>query len=112
MKRRWIVVTLAVLAFAAGALEAQQESAMTREDRSAEGRRMFFAQGCYGCHMVTKFGTPIGPDLSHVGAKYSEAALKTWLRDPALHRPTAHMPQLELTEAQIAALASFLKTLE
>ena len=56
-------------------------------------------------------GTPIGPDLSRVGAKYSEAYLKNWLRDPAQQRPAAHMPKLELTESQIASIAAFLASL-
>ena len=36
----------------------------------AEGRRVFQDQGCYGCHAVGQTGTPIGPDLSHIGAKH------------------------------------------
>lgn len=69
-------------------------------------------QGCHGCHTVGKLGTPIGPDLSHVGAKHSEAYLARWLRDPAMQRPAAHMPKLELTEPQIAALVAFLASLQ
>ena len=111
MTRTWIAIALVALVLGGGAPQAQ-ESALTRDERRAEGSRMFVAQGCYGCHMVGKFGTPIGPDLSHVGATHSEAELKLWLRDPALHRPSAHMPQLELTEAQIAALAAYLATLD
>jgi cbb3-type cytochrome oxidase cytochrome c subunit len=56
-------------------------------------------------------GTPIGPDLSHVGTKYSHAYLQRWLRDPAEQRPSAHMPALELSEAQVAALAAYLSSL-
>jgi mono/diheme cytochrome c family protein len=75
------------------------------------GRQQFFDQGCYGCHMVGKVGTPIGPDLSRIGARYSQAYLARWLRDPESQRPAAHMPQLELTEEQIAALAAYLSSL-
>jgi mono/diheme cytochrome c family protein len=73
---------------------------------------MFMEQGCHGCHTIGKLGTPIGPNLSRIGAKYPESYLKSWLRDPAMQRPSAHMPKLELTEAQIAVLASFLASLE
>jgi cytochrome c1 len=47
-------------------------------------------------------------DLTHVGAKYRPEYLRRWLRDPSYLRPSAHMPTLELTEADIRALAAFL----
>lgn len=96
-----IVATGAVFAFAARERAAAQE-------RVEAGRAEFIRQGCHGCHTVGKLGTPICPDLSRVGAKYSETYLRAWLRDPAKQRPNGHMPQLELTEAQIAALAAYL----
>jgi cbb3-type cytochrome oxidase cytochrome c subunit len=78
---------------------------------TARGRQQFFDQGCYGCHIIGKVGTPIGPDLSHIGAHYSSAYLARWLRDPESQRPSAHMPRLELTEEQVAALAAYLSSL-
>jgi cytochrome c oxidase subunit 2 len=72
------------------------------------GQRAFMRQGCYGCHSVGKMGTPIGPDLSHVGAKYRPEYLARWLRDPSYLRPGAHMPALELSEDDIRVLAAFL----
>jgi cytochrome c oxidase subunit 2 len=77
----------------------------------AQGETLFHAQGCYGCHTVGKTGTPIGPDLSHVGAKYSETVLAQWLRDPASQKPTAHMPRLDLKDAEARALAAYLASL-
>jgi nitric oxide reductase subunit C len=72
------------------------------------GEAAFKNNGCYGCHIIGKAGTPIGPDLSHVGRRYQSEYLARWLRDPSLQRPTAHMPALELTEADIQALAAYL----
>ena len=103
MRRRWIVAAAFVIGVSAVPVGAQE--------RVEEGRRAFTEQGCYGCHTVKAFGTPIGPDLSRVGAKYSETYLTKWLRDPAEQRPAAHMPKLELTDTQIAALAAFLSAL-
>jgi cbb3-type cytochrome oxidase cytochrome c subunit len=80
------------------------------QDRPAAeaGARLFTTHGCYGCHRIGAFGTPIGPDLSRIGAKYTEADLARWLGDPASQKPNAHMPKLDLGPADIAALASFL----
>ena len=77
-----------------------------------EGRQLFFAQGCYGCHRIGVAGTPIAWDLTHIGAKYNESQLASWLRDPASQKPRAHMPRLALQEDEIRSLAAYLATLK
>lgn len=99
------VLLVLALVVAAAAACAQSEAAIAR------GKKLFVDQGCYGCHAIAKLGTPIGPDLSHVGRKYPEASLAQWLRDPASQKPTAHMPKLELTESEVQALAAYLASL-
>jgi mono/diheme cytochrome c family protein len=106
------IVALALGCSLIGGAVAAQDRAPSAQERITRGQRMFMEQGCYGCHTVQKLGTPIGPDLSHLGARYSESYLRNWLRDPAQQRPATHMPQLELTEPQIAAIAAFLASLE
>jgi cytochrome c553 len=81
------------------------------EAPAARGRALFTEHGCYGCHTVLGTGTPIAPDLSHAGAKYSEGDLARLLRDPAIHRPGAHMPALALSDAETRALAAYLASL-
>jgi cytochrome c oxidase subunit 2 len=84
------------------------------QDRTAlieQGHKLFMDQGCFGCHMVGKMGTPIGPDLSQVGDKYPSAYLVGWLRDPASQKRTAHMLKIELTEQEIQALGAYLSSL-
>lgn len=110
MSRRWIVMGVVTITLVGAGLAMEERAAA--QDRAERGRREFMAQGCYGCHTVKKIGTPMGPDLSRIGTKYSESYLKKWLRDPAEQRPSAHMPKLELTEAQIATLAAFLASLD
>ena len=56
-------------------------------------------------------GTPIAPDLSGVGGRYTESTLARWLRNPAAQEPTRHMPKLEMSEADARALAAYLATL-
>ena len=97
---------LMLLLMAAACAHARETSAPV-----AEGRRVFQDQGCYGCHTVGQTGTPIGPDLSHIGAKRNRSYLIGWLRDPSSQKPTAHMPKLTLTDAEVQALAAYLDSL-
>jgi cytochrome c oxidase subunit 2 len=83
-------------------------SAQEPDALAAKGERVFMNQGCYGCHIVGRVGTPIGPSLSQVGAKHPRSYLEAWLRNPQAQRPNAHMPRLELSEEEIEALAAFL----
>lgn len=78
------------------------------EPDAARGARLFYTHGCHGCHTIGGTGTPIGPDLSRVGLRRSQAWLARWLTDPAWERPGAHMPKLEIEPADIVALAAFL----
>jgi mono/diheme cytochrome c family protein len=106
---RALVIAAALLAVSACA--AAQPASPPPASVVERGQAAFKNNGCYGCHMIGKFGTPIGPDLSEVGRKYPPDYLVRWLRDPSLQRPSAHMPALELTEADISALAQYLGSL-
>ena len=105
MARYALLVGVAVLFFAAPGL------AQDRTTLIEQGQQFFFKQGCYGCHTVGTVGTPIGPDLSHVGAQYALPYLTDWLRDPTSQKRTAHMPKIDLTEEEIQALAAYLSSL-
>jgi mono/diheme cytochrome c family protein len=101
---RAVVLVLAVLL--ASCAQAQDGGALV-----GQGRMIFRDQGCYGCHTAEKMGTPIATDLSRIGARYDEAYLARWLRDPSLQRPSAHMPKIDLTQAEVRALAAYLGSL-
>jgi cbb3-type cytochrome oxidase cytochrome c subunit len=110
MRRGLVLRAVVVLPFLTSLLG--PVSAQEPEGLVARGGRSFTSQGCYGCHLVGKYGTPIGPDLSRVGAKYPVSYLTRWLRDPESVRPTAHMPKLELTPEDIQGLAAYLGSLQ
>jgi cytochrome c oxidase subunit II len=101
-----IVFAIVVLSVAGFAVAQPPTTPVTQRGEAA-----FKNNGCYGCHIIGKFGTPIGPNLSEVGRKYAPEYLARWLRDPELQRPSAHMPKLELTEADVQALAAYLASL-
>jgi mono/diheme cytochrome c family protein len=105
MKTTRLVLGLALLTAACTVAQAPAETP------AAQGRRLYTEHGCYGCHTTGVTGTPIAPDLSRAGLRYSEAELARLLRDPAIHKPGAHMPKLGLTEAETRALAAYLATL-
>ena len=98
---RGLILPVVALLIGAGPATAQDTALIE------DGRRAFTKNGCQGCHTLGRTGTPIGPDLTHVGAKYSQSYLERWLRDPASVRPSTHMPALELTDEDIRALAAF-----
>jgi len=99
-------VTLVLTMLLAACAQAQDGGALV-----GQGRMIFRDQGCYGCHTAEGMGTPIATDLSRIGAKRDEAYLARWLRDPSLQRPTAHMPKIDLTQAEVRALAAYLGSL-
>jgi mono/diheme cytochrome c family protein len=78
----------------------------------SHGKRLFTEQGCYGCHTIGKAGTPIANDLSEVGSKYPESYLREWLREPQQQKPRAHMPKIEMAEAEARAIAAYLVSLK
>src|SRR5262249_22574783 len=110
-ERRGRAMTRATLALAFAIAVAALTISARAQTRVEQGQRYFMNSGCYGCHTVGKMGTPIGPDLSKVGSRYSHEYLERWLRDPSAQRPNAHMPTLELSPQQVTDLAAFLSSL-
>ena len=105
--RAALVGAAATLALAAATAIAQDGGAL-----ASRGKGLFTEQGCYGCHMIGTMGTPIAHDLSQVGSKYPEDYLRQWLREPKEQKPRAHMPKVEMTEAEARALAAYLASLK
>ena len=102
---------VSIAAVAAGGLALATACSAADGDLATRGKRVFTEQGCYGCHTLGKTGTPIAPDLSHIGRTRSREQLARWLSDPAAQKPTAHMPKLALSEAEVRALAAYLASL-
>jgi cytochrome c oxidase subunit 2 len=91
---------------------------------TGRGRELFRQFGCAGCHEIRGHasGTPIGPDLTHLGGRRSLAAaslplnvqaLGAFIRDPAASKPGVLMPGFEkMSRAEADAIADYLLELE
>ncbi len=69
-----------------------------------------FTTLCVACHAMAGSGGNVGPALDGVGDRYDAKTLDTWLRDPPAVKPGTKMPKLPLTDAQRAALVTYLLT--
>jgi cytochrome c oxidase subunit 2 len=89
----------------------------------AEQGKTAFIQKCGICHTVrgTRAGGIVGPDLSHLMERHAIAAgtlpnttgnLAGWIADPQHIKPGSHMPQPEVTPAQLQDIVAYLQTLK
>lgn len=89
-------------------------------DTEGPGRALFDEHGCQSCHAVRGHvdGTPIGPDLTHFGARASVAAgtlpmsldsVSRFIRDPRAVKPGALMPAFRrMPPDEADAIAAYL----
>jgi cytochrome c oxidase subunit 2 len=102
----------------------QREPAPTPADGTpvGDGLALFSAKGCAGCHAIEGVSAGrVGPDLTHLQSRTTFAGgiftmnaseLAAWLRDPPGEKPGSKMPNLNLTEDEIAKLVAYLETLK
>jgi cytochrome c551/c552 len=76
---------------------------VTEPPMAERGQRLFRMQGCLACHQheaMPEGQSVVGPNLSHLGAKYPTATarawLTSWIRNPAHHTPRTAMPRVPL----------------
>ena len=106
-------------------VEAQaQNSAEPPSDLASRGRDAFLQNGCGACHTIrgTTAAGVLGPDLTHVGGRYSlgagiltnnAAMLERWIAYPDRIKPSVHMPAFRmLPDEEREALAAFLAGLK
>ena len=95
---------------------AAQDAAVTR------GRAVFESTACINCHTVRgTVGTGrFGPDLTHLMSRATLGAgvalntpdhLKIWLHNPAVMKPGARMPAMNLAENDLDDLVAYMATL-
>ena len=119
----------ALMAFDVIAMEADDFDAWLDEIAApaaavdGRGRTLFGEYGCAGCHVVRGHfaGTPIGPDLTHYGARttlaagtlpMSVAATSRFIRDPRAVKPGALMPAFRMPAEDADAIAEYVTELD
>jgi len=101
---------------------ASQRKPAADDPSVAHGRHIFESTACVNCHTVrgTVADGRFGPDLTHLmsretigsGAAMNTADyLKTWIKDPNIIKPGALMPAMNLSDADLGAVADYLESL-
>jgi cytochrome c oxidase subunit 2 len=91
--------------------------------QAAQGEQEFLNGPCVGCHTIngTKAQGKVGPNLTHLGSRLTYAggvgtntfeSMATWLADPQAVKPGTLMPNLHLSQSQIADIVAFLVNLK
>jgi cytochrome c oxidase subunit 2 len=86
------------------------------------GEATFRGRTCVNCHAVAGEGVParVAPDLTHLAQRTTLGAgvltndppsLTRWLADPQGVKPGSHMPDLNLTDAEVSDLVAYLEML-
>jgi cytochrome c oxidase subunit 2 len=89
---------------------------------AADGERVFLANVCQSCHTIRGTGAVAlaGPDLTHVSSRTTlgagvlandDASMRAWLADPQRYKPGVLMPRVPMTDADLAALVAYLRSL-
>ena len=83
------------------------------------GEEIVKSIGCQGCHVVGEGErSAIGPrrtfgqPLENIGNKTTYEWIYNWVRDPKHYSPATYMPNLRLTDQQVADVATYLSTLK
>ena len=99
----------------------QKAAAVEPSGPAADGKAIFAASACVGCHTVRGVSAGVlGPDLTHFGSRRTLAAgmwpntpenVAEWVKDPQRLKPGVKMPALGLSDEQAKAVAAYLTSL-
>src|SRR5436309_965900 len=115
---RRLAVALGALGLALLLVSALPGRTSSAPGDAERGKVLFLAKGCAACHVNGKiagrtgeyaFGYPNpGPAPDLTGYTNDPALLRRWLRDPAAVKAGTAMPNLGLSDDEIADLIAFL----
>ena len=76
------------------------------------GKALVTAFDCRACHIIQDGGRPRYPNLTHIGSKIYPEWEQEWLKDPQKIKPGTFMPTFGFTDAEAAAIATYLDSLK
>ncbi len=76
------------------------------------GQRLFIKSNCWFCHTIDGKGGKIGPDLTHVGNRYSKERLVEFWNNPSKMAKHSLGVKFHLSENQVDQIAEYLLTLK
>ncbi len=76
------------------------------------GRAQFIGYGCSTCHRVGNQGGILGPDLTTIGFRKSEAWLDLWLKNPPNWKKHTLMPNFYLKDHVRKEIVAYLTSLK
>ena len=120
---RFVMVAEPVAAFDGWLAAQRQPSAAPGTEEEKKGLQVFTSSSCVLCHTIqgTSARGTVGPNLTHIASRprlaagtlpNNEGHLGGWILDPQQIKPGAHMPQNNLSPADLKALLSYLETLK
>jgi mono/diheme cytochrome c family protein len=90
-----------------------EDSATSDPATVAAGKAHFDRLGCGACHVLageTRLSDDARLSLAHVPAKWRTGALTRFLARPAQNHAWTRMPDFKLSEAEVVALAAYLRS--
>ncbi len=102
---------------------AQQQKLAAVDSAESAGRRVFERTACINCHAIrgTVGDGRFGPDLTHLMSRdtlgsgaleNSPEGLRAWVKSPEHFKPGALMPAMNLSDADLDQLTTYLTTLK
>jgi ubiquinol-cytochrome c reductase cytochrome b subunit len=79
---------------------------------ATQGKAVYEAQSCNACHGDGGIGTPAGPKLIGIGAKFPGDKLAALLKQPTDKMTSGGMTALELTDQEMKGLIAYLNRLK
>ncbi|MGC9199747.1 MAG: cytochrome b N-terminal domain-containing protein [Acidobacteriaceae bacterium] len=74
----------------------------------SQGRGVFEAQGCSGCHGDVGLGTTVAPSLKGITTKFTPEQLTALVHNPNAAMRAGHMPAFDLSPTDMTALLAYL----
>lgn len=74
----------------------------------SQGRGIFQAHGCSGCHGEVGLGSTVAPSLAGVTTKFPEPQLIALLHNPNAGMRAGHMPAVDISASDMSALLAYL----